>query len=239
MNSFYIDTFSFQRWGTEHTSVFIFGFLLCILFFYKGINTWSLAQKTQYSLWLCTAMIFWQLFKTLFKMAYGNFNIAEDLPLQLCNLMPFALYYAYHTHSRQIWAIFLFWILLGSSQSLFTPTLTEVLPHYDAIRYWLVHFGIVLLTFFGFFAMGWRLKYSDIWKSGLTMNISALFIYGINIALSSNYFFLNAKPPGKTFYSLLPDWPIYILWLELVWVLGFHTIYFIFKGLEKFTIKKK
>ena len=49
-------------------------------------------------------------------------------------------------------------------------------------------------------------------------------LYPINVMLGANYMYLNAKPPGATFYDLLGPWPDYILMLEFILILFFGMI---------------
>ncbi|MBK8850233.1 MAG: TIGR02206 family membrane protein [Saprospiraceae bacterium] len=227
--SFYTDSQKFIVLGAEHLQVLITCLLFGIWFIYNGKYKWSDDQKRSYAKRLAVVMMVLQLFKPAIRLYLGNYNHATDLPFHLCSLMPFTLYFIYQTGSRQWWAIFFFWIMAGTFQALFTPTLTDVLPHYESLRYWGVHAGVVILALFGYFAMNWRLKPMDIVWSGIAMNATALIIYPYNCLTQSNYFFLNAKPPGTTLYSLLPEWPWYILSLELVLATLFSFLYLLFQ----------
>lgn len=228
-STFYTDTFSFVAFGLEHNLILIFSLIFGFLFIFKGYHNRDIEKKRKYALLLCLSMMIVQTAKPLIKLYLGNFNIEDDLPLHLCNLMPFAMFIAFYMKSRLVWAIFFFWIIAGTSQSLVTPTLTEKLPHYDAIRYWLVHAGLVIISIYGAVVMGWRLEVKDIFLSSIAMNITAIIIYPINVMLGANYFYLNAKPGVDTFYSLLPEWPIYILHLEWIMLLLFTIVFMIFK----------
>ena len=75
------------------------------------------------------------------------------------------------------------------------------------------------------------MSFSDIWKSAIAMNLTAAIIYPINWLLGSNYFFLNGKPPGTTLYTVLPEWPTYILCLEGILLFLFTLVVLLFKGI--------
>ncbi|HRD07173.1 MAG TPA: TIGR02206 family membrane protein [Saprospiraceae bacterium] len=229
LTSFYTDSNQFIHFGYEHIQVLMVCLIFGIWFIYSGKFKWTPAERQKNAMRLAVVMMVLQLFKPAIRLVLGNYNHTTDLPFHLCSLMPFALWFIYKAQHRQAWAIFFFWIMAGTFQALFTPTLTDVLPHYEALRYWGVHAGVVILALFGYFAMGWRLKAMDIIWSGLAMNATALIIYPYNCLTHSNYFFLNAKPPGTTLYSLLPAWPWYILALEGVLIVLFSIIYAIFQ----------
>ncbi|MBK8700682.1 MAG: TIGR02206 family membrane protein [Saprospiraceae bacterium] len=234
LESFYIDGHSFVRFGLEHIQVLLFCALFGYWFISRGSSVWDEGQKIKYALRLSAVLMFLQLFKPLIRLVIGNYSHQTDLPFHLCSLMPFAMFYIYSNGSRRWWAIFFFWIMAGTFQALFTPSLTDNLPHYEAFRYWGVHAGVVILALYGYFAMNWRLKPMDILYSGLAMNATALIIYPYNCLTNSNYFYLNAKPPGTTLYTALPEWPWYILSLELVIVILFSLIFFLFQSLPYF-----
>jgi len=227
---FTLDKKDFNLYSTEHFIVLIVLLLFGIYFNYSGKKRWNAIQRRKYAFYLALAMTISQFFKMFIRIYLGNFSVETDLPLHLCSIMPMVLMYIYYKEHKSVWAIFFFWMMAGTAQALFTGTLTDKLPHYEAIRYWLVHGGCVILSIYGFYVYNWRFKYSDVIKSAVAMNIAALIIYPINVAIGSNYFFLNGKPATKTLYSLLPEWPTYILCLEGVVLILFSVVYILFMG---------
>jgi hypothetical integral membrane protein (TIGR02206 family) len=218
------DNGGFSNFSTEH--LICFG--ACVLFIgyvlYKGRFVWDADNKKYYITAICSFGAFTQLFKVAFKYQTDIFDAAHDLPLHLCNIMalvmPFIMWYRW----KFAWSITFFWIMAGCAQSIFTPTLTESLPHYEAIRYWAVHAVIILGALYGWYVYGLSLSWRDALKSALGLNLLAIIIYPINKYLGSNYMYLNMKPPGKTFYDLLGPWPDYIFVLELVVFLFFGLL---------------
>jgi uncharacterized membrane protein YwaF len=47
----------------------------------------------------------------------------------------------------------------------------------------------------------------------------------INLGLGSNYLFINHKPPTASLIDLLPAWPYYIPFLELIGLATFTILY--------------
>lgn len=228
--AFTFDKNDFSLYSFEHLIVLIIILIGGIYFNYSGKHRWDVVKRRKYAFYLATAMAVSQFFKMFIRIFLGNFSHETDLPLHLCSIMPFVLMYIFYTENKKIWAIFFFWMMAGTAQALFTGTITDRLPHYEAIRYWLVHGGCVILSIYGFYVYNWKLKYSDVLKAAVAMNVAAAVIYPINVAIGSNYFFLNAKPGTKTLYSLLPEWPTYILCLEGVILILFSVVYFLFMG---------
>jgi hypothetical integral membrane protein (TIGR02206 family) len=218
---FLIENGSFKNYGLEHGLCFVACFIFIGYILYKGKNEWSEKEQRLFVTIICAFGAFTQLFKVFYKLGAGNFDQSNDVPLHLCNMMtlimPFIMWYKW----RFMWAATFFWIISGCAQSLFTPTLTESLPHYEAVRYWAVHTVIILGAIYGWYVYGFKPTIIDAVKSFFGMNVIAAILYPINVMLGSNYMYLNDKPPGKTFYDLLGPWPCYILTLELVVIILF------------------
>jgi uncharacterized membrane protein YwaF len=60
------------------------------------------------------------------------------------------------------------------------------------------------------------------------MNLYVLTIYFVNSAIGSNYLMINHKPDTPSLLDLLPEWPLYILYMELIGVITVLLLYFPF-----------
>ncbi len=174
-----------------------------------------------------------QLMKIPLNIYTGTFDVTHDIPLHMCNFLPFVLVWVYLKSDRNTWAIIFFWVVLGVSQANFTPSIEYSLFHYDAIRYWLVHLLLVLVALYPAIEWKWELEIRDVGRSVIALNMVALFIGGINLLLSSNYLYVMGKPPGTTFFSLLPEWPTYLILLELIFVVWALMVYGIFRWIKR------
>ncbi len=174
-----------------------------------------------------------QLAKIPLNLYTDTFDSTKDIPLHMCNFLPFIMVGVYLVKSRLVWAIVFFWIVLGVSQANFTPSVDYSLFHYDAIRYWMVHMGLVLLALYPAIEWKWELELKDVGRTVIWLNVVAVCIYGINLILNSNYLYVMDKPPGTTFFSILPEWPTYILVLEVIIVVWSLMVLGIFKGIKR------
>lgn len=216
LDAFLQDNGQFYPNGSEHLWSVTITIFICGLILYMAKTGWNERQQKVYIFYIALFVLSTQLFKVFIRMYLGVFDIASDLPLHLCNMMPFIMPWILLKKWRFGWSILFFWICAGTFQSLITPTHSESFPHYESIRYWAVHGGLTMMALYGAIVFGWRLTWRDALRSGIAMNIMALIIYPINLAVEGNYLYLMAKPPGKTMYDLLGPWPWYILSLELV-----------------------
>lgn len=218
---FYTDTEGFIPYSLEHLlgilSVLLFG----IWFLYMGKYKWNKTQQWRNAIIFACVLYGVQLFKTFIRIYLGNFNASTDLPLELCNMIPLLMIIGLLRKSRLILSVIFFWIMAGTIQANITPTLLNVFPHYEWIRYWMIHTGLPILAIYTFYVLGFRYTFRDIVRSALGMNIIASFIYLINILLDANYMYLVAKPAPGTIYDILGPWPWYIVSLEFALLVFF------------------
>ncbi len=224
LDYFLVENASFKNYSIEHLVCFIICIWFIMYILRLGRHKWSSEQQVKFLTIICLFGAFAQIFKVVYKYYAGIFDATNDFPLHLCNILTLLIPFVVYFKSRFFWGITFFWIIAGCAQSLFTPTLTENLPHYEAIRYWSVHAIIILAAFYGWYVFGFIPTIKDAIYSAIAMNILAAIIYPINLFLGSNYMFLNAKPAGKTFYDLLGPWPEYILMLEVAILILFSLI---------------
>jgi hypothetical integral membrane protein (TIGR02206 family) len=62
-------------------------------------------------------------------------------------------------------------------------------------------------------------------RVAIWMNIYVLIVYFINTAIGSNYLFLSYKPTTPSLLDLLPPWPVYIAYMELIGVVCMLLLY--------------
>lgn len=224
LDSFLLDNHGFSLYNFEHVTVLVLFVLSCLFGFYWIRKNLSEQEQISLAVWLCGLAMFFQLLKVTLRLYLGVFDHREDLPLQLCNMLPFAMFYVMKTKNRKLFGVLFFWIMAGTFQSLITPTLKDSFPHYESMRYWVVHGGLSYIALYGVFVYRWHLTFKDAILSAIGMNILALCMTPINLLLGSNYLYLIDKPPGKTMYDLLGPWPWYILSLEGVIVVLFGLL---------------
>lgn len=231
MNAYFVDRYDFIPFGQEHYLIFSLFSLIAIgvtLYCYHHPNPQK--HRKYLSLFLGVITIL-QLAKPFIRIHYGIFDIKDDLPFHLCNMLPLFLWLAVSFSSTFWFSIFFFWVIIGTTQSLITPTVTETFPHYESIRYWTVHFGLTFAAFFGWLILKWRPGPRQALFSFLGLNVLALVIYFINLALDSNYWYLMGKPKEATVLDSLWQWPAYLIQLEFISLTTFLTLALIIQKL--------
>jgi hypothetical integral membrane protein (TIGR02206 family) len=227
VNSFFDTTAPFVAYSTEHYLVIGLFLVFCIWFF-RLMATKEEETQRKILLGIAIAVAGSQLAKIPLNLYTGIFDPTKDIPLHMCNFLPFVFVWIYLQKSRVAWAVIFFWVILGVSQSNFTPTIEYKLFYYDSIRYWFVHLFLVLLALYPPLKWDWSLEFRDIGRSIIALNAIAIVIYFANLALGSNYLYVMAKPEGTTLMSALPEWPMYILYLEAIFVLWSLLLFALF-----------
>ncbi len=220
---FYIDSTDFVNYGIEHFVSVLVMVVFGILFLKMG-KRWNEEQKWKYPIIFAISLLCIQLFKSVIRLYLGNFDITEDLPLHLCNFLPMLMIIGLIYKSLKLISVLFFWILGGTIQANVTPTLLDVFPHYEAIRYWTVHMGLPILAIYTAYVLEYRFTFRDALRSALSLNIVVAIVYPLNLLLGSNYMYLVHKPPPGTIFDILGPWPWYILSLELVMFVLFAVL---------------
>jgi hypothetical integral membrane protein (TIGR02206 family) len=114
----------------------------------------------------------------------------------------------------------------GAIQALATPDLGIYgYPHFRFFQTFLSHGLIVTSAIYMTVVEGFRPTWKSLWRVFVWVNIYAGIVFLINSAIGSNYLFINRKPPTASLLDVLPDWPIYIIFLELIGLLTIFLLY--------------
>lgn len=176
---------------------------------------------------------------TCVKIYLNGFDVTEDLPLHLCNIVSLLLPLFAFYRKQWIYEILLFWILAGTSQAMITPDLINGFPHYHFLKYWIVHAGLVIFILYATFVFGMRPTVKSIFKSFVALQGYFLLMLLVNKGLGSNYFFISHKPEQGSLLDYFGDWPYYILVSELILFPYFFLIYLPFHLARKRVISQK
>jgi len=236
-NKVFLDNNNWINYSNEHFISFLVFSIIGGVFIYLGAKVWNTNQKQKYWLYLCIFLWIVQYAKVLIKWQLGTFDYQRDLPLELCNMLPIFMTFAVFFNSKKWWAILFFWIIAGTFQANFTPTLEDSLPHYEYFRYWIIHMGLPIAALYGVFAMGYRLNIKDGIRSFIWMNVVAWSMFVFNHFSGANYMFMQGKPNGKTIFDLMADWPYYLVQLQFV-LAGFIILILIPFWITKYISKK-
>lgn len=151
----------------------------------------------------------------LWNVAVGLWTLDTMLPLHLCSVM--SLVAAVALWTGHPWLATATWLLgsPGALQALLTPEVAPYgFPHYRVLQSWTQHSLLWLAGFWLVFAEGIRPTFRRTVQVWLALHALAAGVFVVNLAVGSNYLFLNRKPEFASVLDLLPPWPTYLLVLE-------------------------
>ena len=153
-------------------------------------------------------------------------DLDTTLPIQLCDLASVVSIYALWTHRWWATGLTYFWGLTLTIQAILTPELNVTFPDPIFLLFWGMHIGTVWAAVY----LTWGRGVAPTWRSyrfavAATATWAAA-VFCLNIAIDTNYGFLNGKPGAATVLDLLGPWPWYVLaeiaivvtvWALLTW----------------------
>jgi hypothetical integral membrane protein (TIGR02206 family) len=227
MDQFFAADYSgpaFEFWSTAHLAAL--GFLILLNLFLlryryandrtKDVIRWLLA------LILLVNEIAWH----YWNYAVGRWTIQSMLPLHLCSLLVWSGALMLLTKNYRIYEFMYFMGIGGAVQALATPGIGNYgFPHFFFFQYFISHGLIITSAIYMTIVEGLRPTWKSVLRVVIWMNIYALLVYFINSAIGSNYLMINYKPNTPSLLDLLPPWPTYILYMELI---GIVTVLILF-----------
>jgi hypothetical integral membrane protein (TIGR02206 family) len=138
------------------------------------------------------------------------FDLADALPLQLCDVTVIAAALALWFRRPLLVELTYFWALAGSMQALLTPDLSQHFPDFLFIQYYVAHGGAVVAALL--LTVGLRLPprpRAVITIAAITLGYAA-FVGLVDAATGANYMYLRSKPPSPTPLDFLGPWPWYL-----------------------------
>lgn len=148
----------------------------------------------------------------------GNYDLQTTLPLQLCDFAWIAAVVALWTHRTTPVALTYYWGLALTTQALITPALNSNFPDPKFLAYWGMHLLIVWAAVFLTWGLGLQPTWRDYRRTVAITAAWAVMVFGVNLALGTNYGFLNRKP-ATSILDLLGPWPLYVV-VEVALVAG-------------------
>ncbi len=235
---FFRDNNAFTMFGWQHWAALIFfglfGFGL-IKISKKFPEKLQIKIGILMAFLLCGTLIIW----TSIKIYLKGFHIKEDLPLHLCNFISILLPVFAYTRKMWMYEVLLFWILAGTTQAMITPDLVHGFPHYNYLKYWILHAGLVIFILYFTVVFQMRPTVRSIFKSFLALQVYFVGMLLVNSLLGSNYFFISEKPPHGSLLDYFGDWPYYIFVAELILFPYFFLIYLPFHLSAKRKLRRK
>ena len=211
---------AFELFGTMHLAALAFLLLLNLYLLRFRYKNDQIKRRVRWRLGLLLLVneIAWH----YWNYAVGRWTIQTMLPLQLCSLMVWFGALMLMTRSYRIYE-FVYFIGIGAAiQALATPDLGIYgFPHFRFFQTFLSHGLIITSALYMTFVENMRPTWKSVIRVAIWTNFYVIAIYFLNVTIGTNYLNLIAKPATPSLLDYLPDWPMYILYMEL---LGIATV---------------
>jgi hypothetical integral membrane protein (TIGR02206 family) len=224
---------AFEFLGNAHLAALGTLILLnLILFTFKNAGE----QKKTALRWIL-ALILWgnEFAWHYWNYSVGKWTIETMLPLHLCSVLVWVGALMLVTKNYRIYEFMYFMGIGGAIQALATPDLGIYgFPHFRFFQTFISHGLIITSAIYMTVVEGFRPTWKSMVRVAIWMNIYAGTVFLINTAIGSNYLMINHKPELPSLLDLLPEWPIYILYMELIGVVSMLLLYlpFVVKDLR-------
>lgn len=157
---------------------------------------------------------------------HGTWTLQTMLPLHLCSLLVWTGAYMLMTKNYRVYEFMYFMGIGGAIHALITPGLGIYgFPHFVFFQYFLSHGLIITSAIFMTAVEGLRPTWKSLLRVFVWMNIYAAVVYYLNTVLGSNYLMINYKPDTPSILDLLPEWPVYILYMEMIGIATMIVLY--------------
>lgn len=215
---------AFQFLGTAHLAAL--GVLVLLNLFL--IQFRNASDGTKAIIRWVLALILWgnEIAFHYWNYAVGKWTIQTMLPLHLCSVLVWVGALMLVTKSYRIYEFMYFMGIAGAIQALATPDLGIYgFPHFRFFQTFISHGLIVTSAIYMTVVEGFRPTWKSMVRVAVWMNIYALIVFFINSAIGSNYLMINHKPELPSLIDLLPPWPVYILYMELIGIISMLLLY--------------
>lgn len=177
----------------------------------------------------------------LYRLAVGQWRVADSVPLHLCDLavfvtaaalvvaVPHDLAHATPARSaarRQWWfELAYYWVLGGTTQALLTPDLRFGFPHFQYLKFFAGHGLTVVAVCILLFALRRRPRPGSALRAW-AFTLALLPAVGLfNWLTGSNYMYLCGPPRNPSLFDYFGPWPLSVLTLILAALVMMHVCY--------------
>jgi hypothetical integral membrane protein (TIGR02206 family) len=215
----------FQLFGPGHLLVLAIAATLGTLLIRAGLRADADGRRNLRRL-LASLLLINEIGRHAWALLQGVWKIQTDLPFQLCAAMVWITAFALFFNARRLFPMLYFFGIAGALQGVLTPDAGAYgLPHYFGLEVLFSHSSIVIGGIWVAVVESYRPQFRHFWAIFGGLNVAALIMYFVNSAIGSNYLFVNSKPATASIIDLLPAWPWYILYLEVIAFVLFFSLY--------------
>jgi hypothetical integral membrane protein (TIGR02206 family) len=156
----------------------------------------------------------------------GQWSADWMLPLNVCSVLIWLTGFMLILKNQIIYEFCYFLGIGAAIQYLATPDLG--IYGFGSFRFFETftsHGLLVTCAIYMTVVEGMRPTWKSLVRVFVVGNLYMLAMYFVNLGLHSNYLDVNGKPPTASIFDLLPPWPYYILYIEILALITFLLLY--------------
>ena len=215
---------AFQLFGPAHIAALCVLLVLNLLLFrFKGTPEIT-RSKVRWTL----AIILWLAEASWHAWNYftGQWSARTLLPLNLCSALIWLTGFMLIFKNQTIYEFAYFLGIGGAIQYLATPDLGIYgFPHFRYFQTFISHGLLVTCAIYMTVVEGFRPTWKSMLRVFVFANLYMAVIFFVNRWLGSDYLFVNGKPATASILDLLPPWPYYILYMEVLGIVTCLLLY--------------
>ena len=215
---------AFEFLGAAH--LIAIAVIVALNFWLTRFNNASEQTKTRIRWTL--AIILWtnEIAWHVWNAAVGTWTIQTMLPLHLCSVLVWIGAFMLVTKNQTIYEFAYFMGIAGAFQAVMTPDLGIYgFPHFRFFQTFLSHGLIITAAIYMTVVEGFRPTWKSVLRVAIGINIYMVIVFLINTAIGSNYLFVNGKPPTASLLDILPAWPVYLIYVEVIGIVCCLLLY--------------
>lgn len=148
-------------------------------------------------------------------LTWGTLPLANLIPAQLCDIVILTSLFSLLSKKQIARELTYFWVLAGTAHGLITPNLSADAGTLRFLSFFFHHGLVVLIALYLPIRLQWRPRPNAWWRAWLWLQVYALVAMLINLALGTNFGFLNAPPEHPSLINKLGTFPWYLLSMEI------------------------
>ncbi len=162
----------------------------------------------------------------IWRIAVGTWTVQEMLPLHLCSVMLWLTVIMLLTKNYRIYEFAYLLGMAGALQALLTPEAGIYgFPHFRIFQTLIAHSIIVAAALYMTIVEGYRPTPQSLKRVIIYSNLYAVVIFFFNFLIGSNYLFIAHKPPTASIIDMMPAWPWYLPFIELIGLIFMALFY--------------
>lgn len=162
----------------------------------------------------------------IWNASIGQWTLQTMLPFHVCSILVWLGGWMLVTRNRFIYEYMYFLGIGGALQAIITPDLGIYgFPHYRFFQTFISHGLIVTAAIYMTTVEGFRPTWRSMLRVIIGGNIYMLVVSGINWLVGSNYLYTMHKPETASLFDLMPDWPVYLLVVQVIGLVTFLILY--------------